>query len=272
MKKHGLLIFLLLLVLALPRESSGEKIVVAGTGDSQDLLRLLAAAYEKSHPGSTIEVPESIGSSGGIKAVAKGVCALARVARPLTDKEAASGITASVFAVSPVVIAVNGSVRKVESLSSDQLVGIYSGAITDWSELGGDPGKIFVAHRESGDSSRLALEKHVAGFAEIKTFAGRILYSTPEAMEIFARHGNTIGYGPLAMVHPTNIRVLKLDGVFPSKEIVLSGKYPLSSPFSLVWKGDLTGLARDYFLYIGSAEARRIIAEQGAYPPAGRGR
>jgi phosphate transport system substrate-binding protein len=90
-------------------------------------------------------------------------------------------------------------------------------------------------------------------------------------MEILARHGNTIGYGPLAMVHPTNIRVLKLDGVFPSKENVLSGKYPLSSPFSLAWKGELTGLARKFVHYLEGAEARKIIADQGAYPSAGRG-
>ncbi|ALC16764.1 ABC-type phosphate transport system, periplasmic component [Desulfuromonas soudanensis] len=269
MKKHGLLIFLLLLVLAFPREGSAEKIVVAGTGDSQELLRLLAAAYEKSHPDSTIEVPESIGSSGGIKAVARGVCDLARVARPLNNKETLLGLKGRVFAVSPVVIAANLSSSAVENISSAQLVEIYSGAMTDWSEIGGTPGKILVANREAGDSSRSALEKHVAGFAEIREFAGRILYNTPEAMEILARHGNTIGYGPLAMVRHTNIRVLKLDGNSPTEENVLSGKYPLSTAFSLVWKGELTGLAREFVRYLEGAEARKIIVDQGAYPSAG---
>ena len=74
-----------------------EKIVIAGTGDSQSLLRVLAGDFEKSHPGTAIEIPDSIGSGGGIKATAMGKCDLGREARGIKDKEKKYGLKYRLF-------------------------------------------------------------------------------------------------------------------------------------------------------------------------------
>ena len=61
------------------------------TGDNQELLRTLGAAFEKVNPGVSIAVPDGIGSDGGIKAAAAGECDLVCWgARPLTGRRSNS--------------------------------------------------------------------------------------------------------------------------------------------------------------------------------------
>ena len=74
----NLLVFVM--VAAAAPALAGGSLVIPGTGDSQELLQELARAFEHSHPGAKIEIPESIGSSGGIKNVIAGKAVLARVA------------------------------------------------------------------------------------------------------------------------------------------------------------------------------------------------
>lgn len=138
-----------------------EKIVVAGTGDSLQILRLLAGAFESANPGKKIEVPDSIGSSGGIKSLAEGKCDLARAAQPLKLKEMSNNLTYKEFAFSPVVFAVSANVKGFDNLANEQVTGIFSGEINSWDMLGGEKSKIYVAMREEGDSS---LERGVEGF------------------------------------------------------------------------------------------------------------
>ena len=143
-----------------------ETLVIAGTGDSQALLRNLGAIFEKSHPDVTIEVPNSIGSGGGIKAVGRGEAGLGRTARALKEKEK-PGLTDVAFARSPVVFATNTSVHEVLDLSREQILAIYSGKINNWKEVGGPDGKIYPLSREEGDSSRETIDKNLAGFKEL---------------------------------------------------------------------------------------------------------
>lgn len=84
---------------------AAQTLVIPGSGDSQKLLRALVRAFEVSHPGTAIEIPESIGSSGGIKNVVTDNAELARVARPLNESERQAGLEYRAFAFSPVVFA-----------------------------------------------------------------------------------------------------------------------------------------------------------------------
>lgn len=243
-----------------------QKIVICGTGDSQQLLLMLAEDYEKEHPGTTIDVPDSIGSGGGIRAVAKGDCDLGRVARPIKEKEEKLDLNYTLFALSPVVIAANRSVDGIDSLSTGQIIDIFSGMTKTWDELGGSSGKIFVANREAGDSSRTVLEKTLPGFRDISTFAGKTVYTTPETIDTLSKYKNTIGYVPFAMVMNTDLKVIKIDGIAPSLENVMDGKYRPVTPFGLVWKGELDGPAKAFTDFIFGARGKEIIKQYGAVP------
>jgi phosphate transport system substrate-binding protein len=266
MLRSSLLALAVLLLLAVNADAR-ERIIVCGTGDSQTLLRLLAGDYQDRHPDARIEVPDSIGSSGGVRATAEGDCDLGRTARPLKEREKPFGLHYREFAYSPVVFLTNPSVRGVDGLTTRQVVGILSGEIDDWAELGGAPGKIYVAKREPGDSSRTVLEKVIPALARIEEWAGKTIYSTPETIDTILRYPGTLGFAPLAMVRGTDLQVLKLDGVAPNEENLASGRYPAFNPFALVWKGELSGVAADFGAFLHSPRARRLITEYGAYPP-----
>lgn len=162
---------------------AAEKIVIEGSGDNQKLLRILADAFEKKHPGKIIEIPESIGSSGGIKALANGKCDLARIARPLKNSEQGLGLTSKVFASTPLVFVTGNNEAGIDNLNSEQIVNIFSGKFDSWSRLGGNDIKFLVLNREKGDSSRRILEENIPGFKEADTMCGEIIHSTPDLIK-----------------------------------------------------------------------------------------
>jgi phosphate transport system substrate-binding protein len=262
----ALFLALLLVILSCVPAVAEERIVIAGSGDSQDLLLAMASAFEKANPGARIVIARSIGSDGGIRAVERGAADLGRIARLITAKDRKFSLNHVVFAYSPVVFVCNRNVKKVDNLTYAQIVGIYSGRITSWSELGGDRRPIYVANREEGDSSRVAIEETVPGFNDITSFAGEAIKTTPENIRIIEKYKDTIGYAPLSMVKGGRLKVLKVEGIFPSLQNVQSGKYNLFIPFSLVWKGRLTGLSGRFVDFIFSPRGRKIIVDSGAAP------
>lgn len=245
-----------------------EHLVICGTGDSQQLLRRLAGVFEENHPGVTVEVPDSIGSSGGVKATAGGRCDLGRIARPLREKEKKYHLDYRLFAYSPVVFLANANLKgKVKGVTASEVIAIFRGEIGQWDELGGPPEKIYVANREPGDSSRTVLEERLPGFAGIDPSVGRTIYTTPETIDTIAAYANTIGYSSLSAArHRDDVIILDFEGVSPSPGNVLSGAYGLTAPFGLVWAPPPSPLARRFLDFLMQDEAREIISTFGAVP------
>lgn len=245
---------------------ASQRIVIAGTGDSQELLRHMASAFEETFPDTRIEIPDSIGSSGGIRATAMGKCDLGRVARKIRARERHFGLEQRFFAYSPVVFAIHPSVNGVDNLSFEQIIAIYSGRLSSWQDLGGPEGKIYVVNREAGDSCRSVLEKKVPGFKAIQDHAGKEIYTTPEAVAVLRRYRNTIGYVPLAMIRNSTLKITRINAVEPSAANVQNGRYDLVTRLGLVWKGDLKGLSKKFVDFVFSPEGSRLIAEFGLVP------
>ena len=275
-KKNILLALFCLLVLAplsaqarqpVEQKSAGnpKMLVIPGTGDSQVLLSNLAQLYMKNRPGITVEIPESVGSGGGIRSVVTGKNEIARIARPLTEKESSQGLNARFFAQAPIVFAVSPGLGGVTNLSFEQIIGIYSGKIQQWDGLGGG-GKIYVMRREAGDSSRTVLESLIPGFKGILTPAGAVVYTTPDAVQILQSSPNTIGYLPMPATAGTGLKVLSVAGIAPSAANVRQKKYQLVVPFALVWKETLSPLAQDFLDFLSSPAARKLMLEHGVIP------
>ncbi|MBP0651644.1 substrate-binding domain-containing protein, partial [Mycobacterium tuberculosis] len=81
-------------------------------------------------------IPPSIGSGGGIAAVASDRAVLARVARPLSEAERAQGLTAVPIVRIPSAIFAHPSAG-VTALTAAQLTGIFAGTTTAWTDVGG---------------------------------------------------------------------------------------------------------------------------------------
>jgi phosphate transport system substrate-binding protein len=247
------------------QRGSGQKIVVGGTGDSQELLRAAAEAF-KEKSGGEVDVPNSIGSSGGIKALGRGEIDLARVARPLKKGEESLGLTCRVFANAPIVFAFHPDVTGIDNITTEQIVGIYSGKITKWSELGAPAGRIFPIMREPGDASLGVLKENLKDFSNIAEPAGKVFYTTQDAVEGIEEYAGTIGFVSLPVVKDTKLKVLKVDGVYPSVENVRNGKYKLVLPLGVVYKQEPQGLAKQFIDFLFSKEGQAVLTKMGVAP------
>lgn len=242
-------------------------ITIAGTGDSQHLLRQLALAFQKTHPDTQILVPNSVGSGGGIKLLLSGRTELARIARPLKPKEQAEGLHAKIFAYSPVVFVANLPTPCVQNISATEFTDILRGEITSWNQLGDCPDhKIYVANREEGDSSKTVLETHIPAIKEIHNPIGRTIYSTPEAYDTINHYQFSFGYLPKAQTQKGHLTILNYEGVSSSIENVQQGSYPLVVPLGIVWRDQPTGLTKEFLDYLFSPEAQKLLREQNSVP------
>lgn len=114
-------------------DSLSGTVSVAGSSSVTPVMEALAEAYEAVNPNVTIEVNQS-DSSTGVQNAIEGVCDLGMASRELKDSETAEGVTPVVIAQDGIAIIVNNG-NSISGLTSDQVKGIFTGEITDWSEL-----------------------------------------------------------------------------------------------------------------------------------------
>lgn len=266
-----LTIFLLALFLFLwcsTSQAASGKLIIPGTGDSQTILSILAKKFEDINPAATIEIPDSIGSSGGIKMLNAQKCVLARIARPLQKDELNSQLTTLTFALSPIVFVVNPKIANLTEISTEQIRGIYRGTIKQWQDLGVNLDTIYPLTREEGDSSLLVLNRHIQDFATINAQKAKILYTTPATVEVLLRYQRTFGFIPIADAINKGLRILKIDGIAPTPENVQSGLYKFAAPLSFVYKEKEgpSELGQAFIDFIFSQEGKSIIYANGIIP------
>ena len=109
------------------------KVVVAGSSSVTPVMEKLAEAYQKVNTGAQVEVQQS-DSTTGMTSAAEGVCDIGMASRELKDSELSAGLTPTVIATDGIAVIVNKD-SSVDSLTSDQVKGIYTGTITKWSEV-----------------------------------------------------------------------------------------------------------------------------------------
>ena len=242
-----------------------DQIIIAGTGSSQKLLKILGAEFEKDNPNTNIIIPNTIGSGGGIKNTALGKSDLGRVARDIKESEKKYKLDYLLFAYSPVVFVTNKSVQNLKSLTKRQLVDIYSGKIKKWEELGAKSGKIYVASREVGDSSRDIIDSNIKSFASIQNPVGEMLFSVPEMLNVMTKYENTIGYMSYSQAISTDLNIINIEGIEPSNENIQKGSYQLYGKLGIVYyKDKINSLSKRFLEFLQSPKAKKIINEQGA--------
>lgn len=252
-----------------PQEASRKHLIAAGSGVNLGITRLLAKAFMDRHPETTIEVPGSIGTRGAIPAVADGAITLGLLSRPLKGSEQSPGLVVRTYARVPVVVAAHPTVPD-EQITFQDLVDIYRGTKTRWK----DGGEIIVLAREPGDSGIQVLEQKVPGFKEAYAESSRakrwIAYLTDQdANHALSTTRYAIGVCDLGMIAAENlpVKVLKLNGIAPSPEALLTGEYPLSRDLSFLYREEtLPEEAKAFLEFVRSDEGRGILKSNGYLP------
>lgn len=235
---------------------------VVGTGDGLELLQSIAAAYSTDRPGNTVIVPPSIGSGGAVTAVGAERNTLGRIARPLSEQERAQGLIEAPIMRIPSAIYVHRSAG-VTGLTAEQLTGIYSGAIQNWKEVGGNDLRIKVVRREEADSTLTVLRSSMPGWKHLKiTPRSKLAMTTQEAVETVKEVEGAIGYGPYSRTLEASYSVLTIDGKHPLDE-----GYPSAVTLALLYKkGGLTPEAEAFLKFVRSPTAHRLITNWGGVP------
>ena len=204
------------------------------------------------------------GSGSGIKAVQEGRCDIGLSSRDLKDEEKAAGLTGTVLAYDGIAVIVNPE-NPVADLSVETIAKLYTGEITNWSEVGGNDVEIVLIGREAGSGTRDGFESITD--TEDACQYGQELTSTGDVITTVAQNPGAIGYASVASVNDT-VKAVTVDGVAPTEATIKDGSYVIQRPFVLVTKSDadLSEAAQKFFDYITSADANEIIAAAGVVP------
>lgn len=242
-----------------------SKLVIEGSTTVLPIAQQTAEAFMSINPDADISVRGG-GSGVGITSLIEGTCDIADSSRPIKDGElqtaAGKGISpkANVVAMDGIAVIVHAG-NPVSHLTKAQLKDIYTGKISDWSKLGGTPGKIVVISRDSASGTFEAFGALALGGSKVRPDA--LMQASNQAIaSIIAKAPGAIGYVGLGYTSEL-VKILLIDNVVPSKKTVLNGQYPLSRPLFMYTNGKPKGAAKQYIDFVLSAEGQKLVEEAG---------
>jgi phosphate transport system substrate-binding protein len=254
-----------LLVLSFATPCFAAKIVVAGSTTVLPIAQKAAEVYMQKDPSADISVRGG-GSGVGISSIIQGTCDVADSSRPIKEAELDKAVTlgrdikAHVIAMDGIAVVVNPR-NGVNALNKKQLKDIFTGKISDWADVGGVSGKIVVISRDSSSGTfeafgELALNKE-------KVRADALMQASNQAVaSTVSRTPEAIGYVGLGFMNE-GVKPLEVEGVMPSKESVLTGKYALGRPLFMYTNGVPKGLAKAFIDFIKSDDGQKLVDEEG---------
>lgn len=151
-----------------------------------------------------------------------------------------------------------GKDNPVDNLTIEQVQGLYTGKYKNWSEVGGDNRLVDAVQRNTGSGSQTAMLSFMNGQEMKKSVLGAL---TGRAIGFSFRY-----YVEGLSVNP-DVKMLSLNGVYPSEENIANGTYPIASNFYAVYdasnENENIALLLDFIL---SEEGQKIVKESGYTP------
>jgi len=236
-------------------------LTMAGSTSMEKLANAAAEAFMAKYSGVTLS-PEFTGSSAGIEAVLTGTVEIGNSSRNLKDSEISGGAVENIVAIDGIAVILDKA-NTVTNITKDQLIGIYTGTIKNWSELGGVNQPIVVVGRESGSGTRGAFEE-LLKVEDLCVYSNEI-NSTGGVMAKVSSTPGAIGYVSLDIVDQTVIAA-NIDNVIPSEETIKAGNYLLSRPFVMATNGEISKqseIVQAFFEYMASEEGLALIKSVG---------
>ena len=242
-----------------------NSLVIQGSTTVLPIAQKCAEMFSQKYPGVDISVRGG-GSGTGIAALIDGICDIADSSRPIKDKELNKAIDRKIDPISHVVamdgiaVIVHPS-NQVNGLSLSQIEDIYTGKISNWSQLGGNNQKIIIISRDVASGtyecfSKLALKKQRVRPDALLQASNMAVTST------VTRTKGAIGYVGLGYLG-AEVKALVVQDIEPSSETVLKNTYPISRPLFMYTDGKPKGLVKDFITFVLSMEGQKIVKDQG---------
>ena len=230
---------------------------------------------DSSFPDKNISIYVSAGGSGaGAKSVIEGTSDFGMLAREIKDeeKEQIDEVNDFVLGQDALTISINPNnplAQLKDDLSTDEIVKIFSGEYKYWDEL--DPSldhqEIVVVIRDLGGGAHGVFQDNIMGDVDVREDA----IQSPSMGALVTKiieNENAIGYASFGMVNQNkgDLIPLKVDGVEPTEENIVSGEYKVSRPLIVVKNGELTPQEQAFMDYVLSSEGSEIIESLGFVP------
>ena len=242
--------------------SLSGNVATGGSTSMKNVIAALTEGFAEVEPGVTVSY-DPTGSGAGITGATDKTLDIGLSSRALKDEEK-NDVDGTVIALDGIAIIVSKD-SKVEDLTVDQLKQMFTGEITNWSEVGGDDGEIVLIGREAGSGTRDGFEsivdvKDACQYAQELTATGAVI-SAVEANPL------AIGYASLSAVGDT-VKKVTVGGVECSEDTVKDGSYEVQRPFVFVTNKSVTlsEQAQAFFDFATSTDAADLIRTAGAVP------
>ena len=226
------------------------KVTTGGSTSVEKVVGAFIEAFMAENSGVDVTY-DPTGSGAGITGAAEGTLDIGLSSRALKDDEAAGGLTANT----------------VEDLTLEQIKGLATGEITNWSEVGGPDMPVVLVGREAGSGTRDGFESIV----DVKDACkyDQELTSTGAVIAGVAANPNAFGYASLSAVDDT-VKAVTVEGVAASEATVQDGTYKIQRPFVFVTKdgAELSEAAQAFIDFATSDAASELIVNAGAVPVA----
>ena len=236
-------------------------VATGGSTSMKNVIAALTEGFAEVQPGVTVSY-DPTGSGAGITGATDKTLDIGLSSRALKADE--TGVTGTTIALDGIAIIVNKD-SKVEDLTVDQLKQMFTGEITNWSEVGGDDGEIVLIGREAGSGTRDGFEsivdvKDSCKYAQELTATGAVI-SAVEANPL------AVGYASLSAVGDT-VAMVTVEGVECSEDTVKDGSYKIQRPFVFVTNKSaaLSEQAQAFVDFATSKDAADLIRTAGAVP------
>ena len=241
------------------KKGNDTTIAISGSTSVGPLVELEEEEFEANNQGVTIEINQT-GSSSGIKDTISGTTEIGMSSRELTNEES-KNLKEVTIAVDGIGVVVNKN-NPVKNLTLEQIKDIFTGKITNWSEVGGEDKEIVVVSREEGSGTRTAFQE-ILNYSTEDTVKNAIVNNSTGATKVMVEeNNNAIGYMSIGYIDDS-IASVNVDGVESTADNVKSGEYKIQRPFLLVYKeGALSEEGQEFIDFILSDKGQAIVAEE----------
>jgi len=251
------------------QEASGSvkndiTISVVGSTSVTPALELIATAYEKKNPNIRVDI-QGIGSTAGVNAANDGTADIGMASRNLKESEGGYGLTEYILAFDGIAVVTHPS-NPIKELDKETVTKIFTGEITNWSEVGGEDATIIVISREEGSGTRGAFDdimdleaKNDAGEKYSLIVDDAIIADGNGAVKAnVASKDLGIGYISLSYID-ASVQPLKVDGIDPTVDNIVNGSYKVSRPFLLLTKGAVDAEVQAFLDFALGSEGQEMV-------------
>ncbi len=265
--KNALLLGLIVFFLS-PLLFAQERITIQGSTTVLPIMQILAEAYLERDP--KVDISVSGGGSGvGITALLDGITDIAMSSREAKENEIKDAqdrgkeLIPFVIAHDAIAIIVHPS-NPLNDITLEDLRRIYTGEVQNWAEIGGQNMPVVPISRDFASGTFEVFNRVVLSQKELVPSALMLVSNLAILQEVSSSPG-CIGYVGLGYVQK-DVKVMSLNGIFPSPENVRLKEYPLARALHLYLSHPPKGKVQDFLEFILSKEGQGLVAEEGFIP------